>query len=70
MLRVAEQLPSNIGRASLAHNLISTFDLLTDDTTERVLNGEEQRAGVLDSTEATREDLCAFHDEEFIGKFI
>lgn len=70
LTRVADQLPSNVGRASLVHNLISNYGLLDDNSTGATENGGEQRARVLEPVEATREELCAFHDEEFIGKFI
>jgi len=69
LTRVADQLPSNLGRASLVHNFISSYDLLDNDTTEGTVNGGEQRARLMKPMEATREELCAFHDEEFIGKF-
>jgi len=68
LIRVADQLPSNIDRASLVHNLISNYDLLDHDLTEGAVDGGEQRARVVEPVEATKEELCAFHDEEFIGK--
>ena len=69
LTRVADRLPSNLGRPSLAHNLISNYGLLENNTIEGTGNAGQPRARVIEPIEATREELCAFHDEEFIGKF-
>ena len=69
LIRVIDQLPSNIGRDSLVHHLISSPNILDQDPTEGAVDEGEQRARVLEPIEATREEICAFHGEEFIGKF-
>lgn len=73
--RAADALPSNKSRASLVHSLIVSLGLLevaSDDS-----EGEESRsssdtiytskARVVESTPATRNELEAFHDVDYVS---
>lgn len=74
LLLAADSLPSNPGRATLVHSLIVALGLLqpTEDD-EGEGEGEEvvyrgNRARLVRSEKCTREDLTAYHDEEFVGE--
>ncbi|POY75128.1 hypothetical protein BMF94_1758 [Rhodotorula taiwanensis] len=60
LLRVADCLPVNEGRASLVHALVDSYSLLTE-------TAKEGYARVVEPLRATREQLVRFHDERFIG---
>lgn len=60
LLRVADCLPANEGRASLVHALVDSYSLLTE-------TAKEGYARVVEPLRATREQLVRFHDERFIG---
>lgn len=67
--RVGDALPSNVGRASLVHSLISSHGLLDDGEGEDEGNATRgyNRATIVAPARATREELLSFHDDELIG---
>lgn len=71
LLAAADRLPSNLGRASLVHSLIDALELLQSDD-EIDAEGIERRSGnrarVIESVPATREDLLKFHEKKFVGE--
>jgi len=68
LLQAADRLPSNLGRASLVHDLVASLDLVDPpsaaDTAE--LRGLGRARTVLPQP-ATRADLLRFHDPRYIG---
>ncbi|GAA6042077.1 hypothetical protein JCM8097_004097 [Rhodosporidiobolus ruineniae] len=67
LVNAADDLPANEGRASLVHSLISSFDLLDDGDFS---TGDEARAKVVEPVEASREDLCSFHDLRYVDAIL
>lgn len=78
LLRSADLLPSNRGRASLVHQLVKSFNLLPrdaddddeDDAAEKQpckIVDNDTRLRHVDSTAATRQELLEYHDEEFVS---
>lgn len=67
LTRAADRLPSNVGRASLVHNLTSAIGLLHDQTVESDTDNIA-RAVVVESVPATRDELVRFHDPAFVGQ--
>ncbi|GAA6023577.1 hypothetical protein JCM11491_005350 [Sporobolomyces phaffii] len=68
LARVGDALPSNLGRASLVHALISSYGLLDGDRdNDAELTGDGTRASVVPPVAATRQELMTFHDGEFIA---
>lgn len=69
--QIGDELPSNLGRASLVHSLISSCGLLDDGeeaVEEESAEGEvKMRAKIVEPEVATRQELLSFHDEDFIG---
>ncbi|KAI5478406.1 hypothetical protein MNV49_005155 [Pseudohyphozyma bogoriensis] len=67
LVAAADALPSNIGRASLTHNLVVALDLLEQDGSSATGDGEGKvrKAKVVKSVPATREELVRFHDAGF-----
>ncbi|GAA5969094.1 hypothetical protein JCM3765_003436 [Sporobolomyces pararoseus] len=72
--RVGDVLPSNLGRASLVHSLISSYGLLEDREEGfegELAEGEEKmRARIVEPEQATRQELLSFHDEDFIDSLL
>jgi hypothetical protein len=74
LLVAADRLPSNLGRASLVHQLIKSFNLISlspnDDAEENQANRSAHNNHLIHvrSIPATREELLEYHDEEFIGE--
>ncbi|KAM0748508.1 Arginase/deacetylase [Meredithblackwellia eburnea MCA 4105] len=71
LITAADQLPANVGRASLVHNLIHALGLLQEDGEEEEEEGdgpreERKRALVVTSEPATRKQLEKFHDPKFL----
>ncbi|KAA1103871.1 hypothetical protein PGT21_003247 [Puccinia graminis f. sp. tritici] len=65
-----DRLPSNQGRSSAVHNLVSAFGLLREERTDG--QGDEppkNRARVLSTKLASRAELEEFHDPEYVGSF-
>lgn len=81
--QVADQLPSNLGRSSVVHDLIHSFGLLGDDPHSSSgdapdgSNAPERQATVSKrarvvaplSTFGTREQLLRYHDQTYVGWF-
>ena len=73
----ADLLPSNKGRSSIVHSLIESLDLLAEDPSSDVEDGEQEqlstqpsnKARVVEVVPATRNDLCRFHDKAYVGEF-
>lgn len=53
LIEVADKLPSNVGRASRVQSLINAFGLLDN-------------CDLLEPVECSKQELCAYHDQEFI----
>lgn len=70
LIRAADRLPSNEGRASLVHKLTNAFDLLQQPDMEGTSSDELLRAAVVTSIPATREELVRFHDPAFVGEWL
>ena len=68
LIQAADDLPSNLGRASLVHDLIEALNLLDtgDGGSESALGA---RARVVQSKTATRLDLERFHDPGYLGEW-
>ncbi|GAA6061488.1 hypothetical protein JCM10212_002567 [Sporobolomyces blumeae] len=64
LIDAADALPSNQGRASLVHSLCSAFDLLDVDQNDPAAT--THRATLVEPVQASRTELCAFHDEGFV----
>jgi len=64
--KVGDALPSNLGRSTLVHSLISSYGLIDDgqDTSD---GQGGARAKIVEPIEATRQEFLSFHDEDFIG---
>lgn len=65
LIRAADCLPANEGRASLVHSLVDAFSLLDDG------DGSREglvRAEVVEPELASRSELLRFHDERYIGE--
>lgn len=67
LIRAADRLPSNEGRASIVHNLTHHLDLLHHNN-GRPNDDHLARATVVESIPATREELTRFHDPAFVGQ--
>lgn len=65
LIRAADCLPANEGRASLVHSLVDAFSLLDDGDGSR--EGPAQ-ARVVEPERASRTELLRFHDERYIGE--
>ncbi|KAA1080144.1 hypothetical protein PGTUg99_016597 [Puccinia graminis f. sp. tritici] len=66
-----DRLPSNQGRSSAVHNLVSAFGLLREERTDG--QGDEppkNRARVLSTKLASRAELEEFHDPEYVGSLL
>ena len=74
LLSAADTLPSNIGRASLVHSLISSYKLLESDPSHENLNTASQdcipppTARIVESKPATERELLEFHDSQYVGQ--
>ncbi|GAA5897949.1 hypothetical protein JCM8208_003199 [Rhodotorula glutinis] len=68
LTQAADRLPSNLGRASLVHNLIASLDLV--DPSASASPQEPRRARTVASQPATRADLVRFHDSRYIGAIL
>ncbi|GAA5915983.1 uncharacterized protein JCM6883_006241 [Sporobolomyces salmoneus] len=68
--RVGDALPSNLGRASLVHSLISSYGLLDDGEAEDDVTEGLAIAKVVEPVRARREELLSFHDEDFIDSLL
>lgn len=68
LIKAADALPANLGRAELVHALIVALQLL-DDPTNTEDDGEDvnKTARVVPSHSATRDELLRFHDLKFLG---
>jgi len=64
--KVGDALPSNLGRSSLVHSLISSYGLIDDGQGTSDGPGGA-RAKIVKPSKATRQELLSFHDEDFIG---
>ncbi|GAA5945080.1 uncharacterized protein JCM15063_001653 [Sporobolomyces koalae] len=64
--RVADALPSNLGRASLVHSLVSCCGLLDDAVDSDDPDESSKTARVISPTPATRSELEMFHDGDLI----
>ncbi|GAA5902591.1 hypothetical protein JCM6882_009325 [Rhodosporidiobolus microsporus] len=72
LIEIADDLPANEGRASLVHQLCSAFALLDDGDTNEDAGGDEDgvRATLVEPLEASREELCRFHDAKYIDTIL
>ena len=74
LLVAADRLPSNLGRASLVHQLINSFNLISLTPNEDAEEDQAEQSSHnnhlihVNSTPATREELLEYHDEEFVGE--
>lgn len=64
--RAIDRLPSNLGRSSAVHALIESFDLLTRSSHQP--DHDQNRARVIRTELASRSELEAFHDPEYVGE--
>lgn len=67
LLKAADTLPSNLGRASLVHDLIASFNLIGSRSDTAIV--ARNRLLTVRSIPATREQLLVYHDEEYIGQY-
>ncbi|EMS20778.1 hypothetical protein NBRC10512_007630 [Rhodotorula toruloides] len=67
LIRAADCLPANEGRASLVHSLVDAFSLLDDGDGSR--EGPAQ-ARVVEPERASRTELLRFHDERYIDAIL
>ena len=65
LLAAADRLPSNLGRASLVHFLVHSFELLKD-SEERDAGEDRNSATITRAVPATREELKSYHDESWL----
>ncbi|KAA1081635.1 hypothetical protein PGTUg99_024570 [Puccinia graminis f. sp. tritici] len=66
-----DRLPSNQGRSSAVHNLVSSFGLLREERTDgQDDEPPKNRARVLSTKLASRAELEEFHDPEYVGSLL
>lgn len=68
LIRAADCLPANQGRASLVHSLADSYGLLASSPAGDPARLGESTARVVPPVRATRDQLTRFHDHAFIGK--
>ncbi|MBW0547362.1 hypothetical protein O181_087077 [Austropuccinia psidii MF-1] len=61
-----DQLPSNLGRSSVVHSLVRSFDLLHSPRGRRGPSSSVNRAQPLITKLASRSDLEKFHDADYV----
>jgi hypothetical protein len=68
LIRAADCLPANEGRASLVHSLADSYGLLASSPAGARDRPGDRTACIVPPVRATRDQLTRFHDHAFIGE--
>lgn len=68
LIRAADCLPANEGRASLVHSLADSYGLLASSPAGAPTRPGDRTARIVPPIRATRDQLTRFHDHAFIGE--
>ena len=70
LIRAADCLPANEGRASLVHSLADSYGLLASSPAGADGRSVDNTARIVPPVRATRDQLTRFHDHAFIGNLL